>query len=133
MVKAARNNLKKPLAQQWLYIACSRERDLFLALILDGNVINSKIFAGGGATEKLLPNINTYHRHLNGNINGIILCRGGNISFSQERILISIINTLAHVWRVPVAVINNTGSFESLPKLNKLAWRTFLAPKYRLT
>ncbi|HBV33164.1 TPA: hypothetical protein DEB72_01375 [Patescibacteria group bacterium] len=111
-----------------LYIGSNHERDLWLILVDDKKILYRRHIKAGANTESLLTNIEAFLKSVKVRPQGLVLNQD-NLSFSQGRVLMSLINTLAYVWQVPVAkgTVSRVGEGN---QAERLVWQKQLAADY---
>ena len=111
-----------------LYIGSNHERDLWLVFVDDKKILYRRHIKAGANTESLLTNIEAFLKSVKVRPQGLVLNQD-NLSFSQGRVLMSLINTLAYVWQVPVAkgTVSRVGEGN---QAERLVWQKQLAADY---
>lgn len=99
-----KSRLKIKSSVVWLYLNSTPERNLTLVLLSKKKLIKQKHINGGATTEKFLTSLENLLKATKLNIEGIIL-GDSQLSFSQSRLVMSVANTLAFIWQVPVAKV----------------------------
>ncbi len=132
MEKKLHLNKRTAKTSAYLYLDVTSVRDLHLMLFNKYGILKQEKKKQGASTEQFLSTLNNFlFTNKTITIKGIIVVQVQS-SYSQNRIVTTVANTLAYASGFKIAQFNYSVPFPRLIKLlPKLKWQKQIKPKYK--
>ncbi len=103
-----------------LIITPQANNDLSLTLLAPLGVIKQRVYKQGTSCEKMVASIGNFLKSTRHHIRGIAVCQS-EASFSRQRLVMVVANTLAYAFSVPALTVQELSDYSAVSRRFKAA------------
>ncbi|MBI5733836.1 MAG: hypothetical protein HY973_02745 [Candidatus Kerfeldbacteria bacterium] len=101
--------------QPYLIITPQANNDLSLILLAPLGVIKQRVYKQGTSCETMIGSIGNFLKSTRHHIRGIVVCQS-EASFSRQRLVMVVANTLAYALAVPALAVKQLSDYNAVSR-----------------